>query len=690
VVVLDVDHYDGKRGADTIDRAEAWLGELPPTYKVTSRGCESPSGRYLYRKPAALDFTDSALAQFADAAGVTSVEVVRTAHRFSWAPGDVNHKNGLQVQCFDPAGDICLLPDVALLPELPQRWVKYLENPPVPQGASAYTRPADGPQWWLAQADASLGTRAELCQFAFDLLASRLSPEEALPEIRRVSVALDPSRPWEDSDFYGMVDANTERKTAQVIEREDEEYSALEALAGGPEAIARMTERHAADAANKGLITAALEQQVPFDAEMYEQLTGAAGITVPAAGDSTVPLGHLLRRLPEYDKLLWQELSRAQARRDAAVIQAGQFTGYASIAGLPAPPEPELLAVTGKDSRASRVIGRGTVTVIMGARSSGKTWVTATWAAQELRADGIVFWLDFERQERLLAAKMHVLGVPEHVLAAQFRYTAQLPPAERLVRDVREAANAGHRVLFVADAFRTLQSRVAPGTSAIDGDAVEQVYVEYLTPVVEAGATVVLLDHMAKTGGGTVFGSERKESAPDYVIKVEKVVPFGVSERGFSSLTMTKDRYGKTAEGTAVAYLWMPGDGTASAERGTAKYPVVPELRNWAPEDAAVLDNLDGPRPALAQREEAVLALVAANRLLIGPRELGRRLHEAYPDLFTSPKGGTDLAGRMLKSGKLEKDASSRYDVPAQNREVSSQSLRPEDLAHEEPQEEAQ
>jgi hypothetical protein len=43
----------------------------------------------------------------------------------------------------------------------------------------------------------------------------------------------------------------------------------------------------------------------------------------------------------------------------------------------------------------------------------------------------------------------------------------------------------------------------------------------------------------------------------------------------------------------------------------------------------------------------------------------------------------------MLKSGKLEKDASSRYDVPVQNREVSSQSLRPEDLAHEEPQEEA-
>src|SRR5262249_6873030 len=57
-VIFDVDHYDGKTGAHTMDAAEEWLGELPVTWKVTSRGFDAPSGRYLFRKPADLHFTD--------------------------------------------------------------------------------------------------------------------------------------------------------------------------------------------------------------------------------------------------------------------------------------------------------------------------------------------------------------------------------------------------------------------------------------------------------------------------------------------------------------------------------------------------------------------------------------------------------------------------------------------------------
>src|SRR5262249_38660128 len=48
VVMFDVDDYEDKHGQDTMDRAEAWLGELPPTYRITSRGNSNPSGRYLF------------------------------------------------------------------------------------------------------------------------------------------------------------------------------------------------------------------------------------------------------------------------------------------------------------------------------------------------------------------------------------------------------------------------------------------------------------------------------------------------------------------------------------------------------------------------------------------------------------------------------------------------------------------
>ena len=156
VLVLDVDHYDGKSGMDTIDKAVAWLGPLPETYRVTSRGFGNPSGRYLYRKPASLLVTDSSLYQFGDEDGKTDVEIVRTGHRFSWAPGDYHYKNNELIKCYDEYGDECGLPQVAELPELPARWVSYFENPPLPQRQEVYTRPSDGADWWLSQADDSL------------------------------------------------------------------------------------------------------------------------------------------------------------------------------------------------------------------------------------------------------------------------------------------------------------------------------------------------------------------------------------------------------------------------------------------------------------------------------------------------------------------------------------------------------
>jgi Bifunctional DNA primase/polymerase, N-terminal len=47
VVGVDVDHYGGKAGGDTFTQLEAELGELPPTYKSTSR--DDVSGILWYR-----------------------------------------------------------------------------------------------------------------------------------------------------------------------------------------------------------------------------------------------------------------------------------------------------------------------------------------------------------------------------------------------------------------------------------------------------------------------------------------------------------------------------------------------------------------------------------------------------------------------------------------------------------------
>lgn len=51
VVGIDVDHYDGKTGGDTLEALEQARGPLPPTWTSTSRGPGSPSGIRFYRVP---------------------------------------------------------------------------------------------------------------------------------------------------------------------------------------------------------------------------------------------------------------------------------------------------------------------------------------------------------------------------------------------------------------------------------------------------------------------------------------------------------------------------------------------------------------------------------------------------------------------------------------------------------------
>lgn len=660
VLVIDVDHYDDKHGMDTIDRAEAWLCPLPLTYRVTSRGEDNPSGRYLYRIPEDLLVTDSSLYQFADPeTGKTDVEIVRTGHRFSWAPGDYHYKNNAMIQCFDEMGDECDLPDVEELPELPERWVAYFRNPPIPQKHEAYTRPSDGADWWLSQADDSLSSDQELAGFAYNMMLSRVPEEEIFEQWQRVARADNPAWPWERKDFDRHVGSRAQQKVDQILAHQDME---TEWFAGTGADLERIAQQQTELYDNKQSLRAVVEPEIPFDRQKLEQIAAPAGIFFdddePSEGDEFYApqpktIDQLIRSLPEYDRMLWQEVARGKAKQDAAKILAGEFTGWEDISEIQDPAAPSLLLITGKDKPATAVISEKTVTVLSARRASGKTWMSSLWAEQIITRGGHVVWLDFERQPSGLAQKIRALGVPQHLMKNQLHYSSKLPPVDRLTADIRAYAANGKPVLFVVDAFRTLQGVVVPGSNANDGDAVEQVYIDYLTPAVNAGATVVLIDHIAKNGDGSTFGSERKESAADYVIRLEKVIAFTKVKPGFASLTCGKDRYGLIAEGDPVGYLWMPGDGSKSG-KSIDQYPFSPALRNWSPmedvENQAVELSLKG------QRELAITTVVRDNPLRYGPRELGRQVVAVYPDLFVSDKAATDFASRMRSEGKLTKE----------------------------------
>lgn len=358
-----------------------------------------------------------------------------------------------------------------------------------------------------------------------------------------------------------------------------------------------------------------------------------------------------------------EEEAKLEAREIAAKRhaekKAGGWAGWeADPFDEPPSPLPAHLHINGNGP----VVPAGTVTVLSGARSSGKTWVAAAWATQEITAGRPVVWIDFERQKGLLRDKLACLGVPPHLSRASLCFSSQVPPVE--------AIRALGDSLVVIDAWRGLQGRVAPGTSANDGDSVETVYREYIDELTRTGAelagtgaTVCVIDHLTKDGKSGTFGSERKESAADLVITVEMGKEFAKDEPGYAVLAWSKDRYGNHAAGKVAGYLWHPGDGSKTGS-GLDSYPDRPELRNWSPVKAT-LAMVATP----LTRDLAVSQIVGQNRLKLGSRAVAVAVAAAHPGLFGKAANPGDAAHshvrRMIRECKLTQDSAGNIDVPS-------------------------
>jgi hypothetical protein len=138
VIGIDVDHYGGKRGGDTIAEAETRWGKLPFSPRSTARhDGDCVSGIRLYRIPEGVRLRDRI--EFPDL-GLGGVEVVQHHHRYvvcwpSWHPeGDLYLWLGIDGGMLDDP------PAIDDLPELPPQWVEG-NRETAPNGAEL---PPDG------------------------------------------------------------------------------------------------------------------------------------------------------------------------------------------------------------------------------------------------------------------------------------------------------------------------------------------------------------------------------------------------------------------------------------------------------------------------------------------------------------------------------------------------------------------
>lgn len=114
VVGLDVDAYGDKDGARTITLAAAMHGELPPTWRTTSRD-DGVSGIRFYRVPEGLAWPGEL---------GNGTEIIQRSHRYALVWPSI-HPEGRTYRWISPDGVVSThIPDPDDLPSLPQTWVE--------------------------------------------------------------------------------------------------------------------------------------------------------------------------------------------------------------------------------------------------------------------------------------------------------------------------------------------------------------------------------------------------------------------------------------------------------------------------------------------------------------------------------------------------------------------------------------
>jgi hypothetical protein len=127
VIGVDVDHYAGKSGGDTLSELVEKHGPLPPTFLSTSRE-DGISGIRLYRIPVGTVLPTK----------MPGIDFIQHHHRYAVVSPSI-HPEGRQYRWIDErtGENTDTAPSLSDIPELPERWLKGLTVDPKDVSAKA-------------------------------------------------------------------------------------------------------------------------------------------------------------------------------------------------------------------------------------------------------------------------------------------------------------------------------------------------------------------------------------------------------------------------------------------------------------------------------------------------------------------------------------------------------------------------
>lgn len=271
VIGLDVDAYGDKVGAQTLRLAESQHGELPPTWRTTSRD-DGVSGIRLYRVPEGLAWPGEI---------GPGTEVIQAGHRYAIVWPSL-HPEGRTYRWIGPDGIVStVIPDPDVLPLLPEAWVEAYTG-----GATATVTHRkevghnEAVAWIASQghATASMCARMEraIDQFADDLRGSaHNSTRDATLRIARLA----------SEGHHGAVHALAAVRKAFITDA----TSAQRALLGKTQRTASEAAYEFGELVSSGVGVVLGNPTGVATCDCYGQLTGAL-LTKPASVEVSGPV----------------------------------------------------------------------------------------------------------------------------------------------------------------------------------------------------------------------------------------------------------------------------------------------------------------------------------------------------------------------------------------------------------------
>lgn len=214
------------------------------------------------------------------------------------------------------------------------------------------------------------------------------------------------------------------------------------------------------------------------------------------------------------------------------------------FAGKADPPEPNILPFI----EDSYLFYAGEFNLIFGDTESGKTWLCLAAVASTIAGGAgraVVIDLDHNGARSLLN-RLEMLGAPRELLCDQQVFRLAEPETNAELKDVVADLEVFKPDVVVLDSLGEVMPLFRANSNSADDFTV--VHTEVIKPLKQAGAAVLVVDHLSKSAESRKFGPTgtvaKTRAVGGIAVRVSAEKPFRPGEGGAARLELYKDRHG--------------------------------------------------------------------------------------------------------------------------------------------------